>query len=115
MFTKVAVLGLGKVGHLAAELLVDAGFQVTGIDVRGLPGAPFPAVVSDLANAASRHRRLRPHVCVRRSFRSPALPGYIVLWSGSSYSSVEAVEARQHSLSRSPDDTREKIRLAPIS
>jgi 3-hydroxyisobutyrate dehydrogenase-like beta-hydroxyacid dehydrogenase len=53
MFTKVAVLGLGKVGHLAAELLVDAGFQVTGIDVRGLPGAPFSVVVSDLANAAS--------------------------------------------------------------
>lgn len=53
MFTKVAVLGLGKVGHLAAELLVDVGFQVTGIDVRGLPGAPFPVVVSDLANTAS--------------------------------------------------------------
>ena len=53
MFTKVAVLGLGKVGHLAAELLVDAGFQVTGIDVRGLPDAPFPVVVSDLANTAS--------------------------------------------------------------
>lgn len=33
-FSKVAVLGLGKVGHLAAELLAGAGFEVTGIDAR---------------------------------------------------------------------------------
>ncbi len=31
---KLAVLGLGKVGHLAAELLADAGFEVTGVDQR---------------------------------------------------------------------------------
>jgi len=31
-FNKVAVLGLGKVGHLVAELLNQAGFAVTGID-----------------------------------------------------------------------------------
>ena len=33
-FNKIAVLGLGKVGHLAAELLVESGFSVTGIDAR---------------------------------------------------------------------------------
>ncbi len=31
---KIAVLGLGKVGHLAAELLQGAGFTVTAIDSR---------------------------------------------------------------------------------
>ena len=45
-FRKVAVLGLGKVGHLAAELLAESGFEVTGIDA-GLPvvasGAGFLA------------------------------------------------------------------------
>ena len=30
---KIAVLGLGKVGTLAAELLHDSGFTVTGIDI----------------------------------------------------------------------------------
>jgi saccharopine dehydrogenase (NAD+, L-lysine-forming) len=32
--SKVAVLGLGKVGHLAAELLDGAGFAVTAFDNR---------------------------------------------------------------------------------
>ena len=45
-FSKVAVLGLGKVGHLAAELLQGAGFEVTGIDARAVapPGVPQCAV-----------------------------------------------------------------------
>jgi saccharopine dehydrogenase (NAD+, L-lysine-forming) len=47
-FTKVAVLGLGKVGHLAAELLAEAGFQVTGMDARAVSGGPFPVRVADL-------------------------------------------------------------------
>lgn len=47
-FNKVAVLGLGKVGHLAAELLAEAGFSVTGIDARAVAGCPFPTVVADL-------------------------------------------------------------------
>jgi saccharopine dehydrogenase-like NADP-dependent oxidoreductase len=33
-FTRVAVLGLGKVGLLAAHLLRNAGFEVVGVDVR---------------------------------------------------------------------------------
>ena len=49
-FSKVAVLGLGKVGHLAAELLDEAGFEVTGIDARAVTGTPFPAEVVDLAD-----------------------------------------------------------------
>ncbi|MCU1361882.1 MAG: putative oxidoreductase [Ilumatobacteraceae bacterium] len=33
-FTRVAVLGLGKVGLLAAHLLRDAGFEVIGLDIK---------------------------------------------------------------------------------
>ena len=33
----VLVLGLGRVGALAAELLAEGGFQVTGADVRPGP------------------------------------------------------------------------------
>lgn len=47
-FQKIAVLGLGKVGHLAAELLAGAGFEVTGIDARAVAGAPFATRVADL-------------------------------------------------------------------
>lgn len=50
-FTKVAVLGLGKVGHLAAELLTGSGFTVTGIDSRAV-AAPFATQVADLTNLA---------------------------------------------------------------
>lgn len=38
---KVAVLGLGKIGTLAAELLHEAGFEVTGIDIK-LPKTEMP-------------------------------------------------------------------------
>ena len=53
MFTKVAVLGLGKVGRLAAELLSDAGFDVAGFDVRPVPDAPFAVHSIDLGDAAA--------------------------------------------------------------
>jgi saccharopine dehydrogenase-like NADP-dependent oxidoreductase len=49
-FNKIAVLGLGKVGHLAAELLARAGFSVTGLDAKP-PVAGFATQAVDLANA----------------------------------------------------------------
>jgi saccharopine dehydrogenase (NAD+, L-lysine-forming) len=52
-FHRIAVLGLGKVGHLAAELLAEAGFSVTGLDARGLEGAAFPVMALDLADAGA--------------------------------------------------------------
>lgn len=52
-FERVAVLGLGKVGHLAAELLREAGFAVTGVDARGLDGAGFPVIAADLGDEAA--------------------------------------------------------------
>lgn len=48
-FDRIAVLGLGKVGHLAAELLHDSGFTVTGIDSRDID-APFATQKADLNN-----------------------------------------------------------------
>lgn len=44
---KIAVLGLGKVGLLAAELLNNSGFQVTGID-RNLPNGDYPFELKSL-------------------------------------------------------------------
>ena len=52
-FTTIAVLGLGKVGHLAAELLTDAGFEVTGFDSRRVPDAAFSARQSDFSDGAA--------------------------------------------------------------
>jgi len=51
MFAKIAVLGLGKVGRLAAELLADAGFDVAGFDARPVADAPFPVHSVDLGDA----------------------------------------------------------------
>lgn len=52
-FERVAVFGLGKVGHLAAELLDQAGFKVTGVDARGLDGAPFDVKIADVGDEAA--------------------------------------------------------------
>jgi saccharopine dehydrogenase-like NADP-dependent oxidoreductase len=47
----VAVLGLGKVGLLAAELLADGGFKVTGYDTRiARHGHPFEIKVVDVSD-----------------------------------------------------------------
>lgn len=51
-FNKIAVLGLGKVGHLAAELLMESGFTVTGIDSRAVSAA-FATRAVDLSDAAA--------------------------------------------------------------
>lgn len=45
-FAKIAVLGLGKVGMLAAKLLHDSGFEVTGYDVR-TPREKLPFAVKN--------------------------------------------------------------------
>ncbi|WP_298920512.1 saccharopine dehydrogenase C-terminal domain-containing protein [uncultured Roseobacter sp.] len=50
---RIVVLGLGKVGTLAGELLHDAGFAVTGIDVRAKSrDLPFETKVLDLSDPA---------------------------------------------------------------
>jgi saccharopine dehydrogenase-like NADP-dependent oxidoreductase len=53
MFSKIAVLGLGKVGRLAAELLADAGFNVIGFDTRPVAGLPFPVHSVDFSDEAA--------------------------------------------------------------
>jgi saccharopine dehydrogenase-like NADP-dependent oxidoreductase len=50
-FTKIAVLGLGKVGLLAANLLHEQGFAVTGCDQRSPPEPQrFPVKPVDVAS-----------------------------------------------------------------
>lgn len=49
---KVAVLGLGKVGALASELLHGSGFEVVGLDLNPSAGPfPFPVKALDLSSA----------------------------------------------------------------
>ena len=45
---KIAVLGLGAVGELAASLLHDSGFTVTGVDT-GLPNRTLPFATSSVS------------------------------------------------------------------
>ncbi len=64
-FSKIAVLGLGKVGALAARLLQASGFEVTGIDTRSPSGSsPHPVLQADLAAADALANLLRPYEAV---------------------------------------------------
>lgn len=50
---KIAVLGLGKVGTLAAELLHASGFEVTGVDISAPKGnLPFKTNSMDLSDTS---------------------------------------------------------------
>ena len=49
-FSKIAVLGLGKVGRLAAELLAEAGFEVTAFDARPIEDASFAVRTADFGD-----------------------------------------------------------------
>ncbi|MEE4241649.1 MAG: saccharopine dehydrogenase C-terminal domain-containing protein [Desulfopila sp.] len=46
----VIVLGLGKVGHLVAELLQETGFNVTGADLHPIDNCPYPTIQLDAGN-----------------------------------------------------------------
>ena len=46
----VLVLGLGKVGHLVAELLQETGFEVTGADLETVTGHSFCTISLDVAD-----------------------------------------------------------------
>ncbi len=51
---RIAVLGLGKIGKLACELLHESGFEVTGYDARQISTRlPVPVEVLDLANSSA--------------------------------------------------------------
>jgi saccharopine dehydrogenase-like NADP-dependent oxidoreductase len=57
----IAVLGLGKVGTLAALLLHESDFKVTGFDNRKLRKVlPFPVEVQDMASTGSFSDLLKP-------------------------------------------------------
>ncbi len=53
VISTIAVLGLGKIGALAARLLLEGGFQVTGFDARKLRAQhPFAVKTVNLASSA---------------------------------------------------------------
>ena len=55
----IAVLGLGKVGLLAARLLHEAGIDVTGLDLRpARADEPFPTIAEDVGDIAVLEREL---------------------------------------------------------
>ena len=48
----IAVLGLGKIGRLAAQLLVDSGFDVIGVDSAADPKTfPHDVAAIDVTDA----------------------------------------------------------------
>ena len=61
---RIAVLGLGKVGHLAAELLQASGFAVTAMDARTVTAAALPVTTIDVADGAVLASALRGHDAV---------------------------------------------------
>lgn len=64
-FQRIAVLGLGKVGKLAAVLLHEAGFEVTGVDSREPRTAPpFAVEVLDVASTEALDAALKRHHAV---------------------------------------------------
>lgn len=52
-FSKVAVMGLGKVGSLVATLLQESGFDVTGIDAVAKKDLPFTTKVVDVSSESA--------------------------------------------------------------
>ncbi len=64
-FSKIAVLGLGKVGKLAARLLHDSGCEVTGYDTRTpREELPFDIARADLSDTQDLSRELARHDAV---------------------------------------------------
>ncbi len=61
---KIAVLGLGKIGALAAQLLHDCGFEVTGIDALTQPEAAFATKTLDLTNGPDVANEFKRHDAV---------------------------------------------------
>ena len=53
LISDVRVVGLGKVGELLAELLIDSGFAVTGYDFRERGDLPFQTRVLDVRDSAA--------------------------------------------------------------
>ena len=64
-FSKIAVLGLGKIGLLAANLLHEQGFSVTGCDKR-LPSEPqpFSCQPTDVSSQSELSAELTKHEAV---------------------------------------------------
>ena len=66
---KIAVLGLGKVGTLAAKLLHESGFDVTGFDSRA-PQEPLPFAVQARGPRVRRRHSRADHAVTTRCCRA---------------------------------------------
>lgn len=49
LFSRIAVLGIGKVGQLVATILRESGFEVSAFDVRARDDLAFPVAALDVA------------------------------------------------------------------
>jgi saccharopine dehydrogenase (NAD+, L-lysine-forming) len=63
-FQRIAVLGLGKVGTLAATLLGESGFEVTGFDSRARSSVPFATATADFGSPVATKAALAPFEAV---------------------------------------------------
>jgi saccharopine dehydrogenase (NAD+, L-lysine-forming) len=63
-FSKVLVVGLGKVGELVAELLEEQEFEVTGVDQNAPPNAEYPVETVDVTDEAAMKPLLEAHDAV---------------------------------------------------
>jgi saccharopine dehydrogenase-like NADP-dependent oxidoreductase len=61
---KIVVLGLGKVGHLVAQLLQKTGFKITGADQSNSNSYPFPTQALDITEYESLAAILSSHDAV---------------------------------------------------
>ena len=66
---RVAVMGLGKVGHLAAELLTESGLEVTGVGLEDEYLGLHHGEIGD-----SRKRTSRPHGVADSNRVAPPVP-----------------------------------------
>src|SRR5262245_65534875 len=60
LFSRIAVLGLGKVGSLAATLLHESGFKVSAFDMKApRDPVPFSVQTADLTSQADVRKALQ--------------------------------------------------------
>jgi len=63
-FSRIVVLGQGKIGHLATEMLASAGFSVTGGDMVTRVDGAMPSVAIDVSDRHQLERLLGAHEAV---------------------------------------------------
>ena len=60
----IAVLGLGKVGHLVASLLHNSNFKVSAIDINQQSNLPFETICGDVSSSSFLEKHLKQYHAV---------------------------------------------------